>query len=75
MQERELSAQLALLPESIEMAIAGGTTPTTRANGGRATIMDGGRLGAGDPTKLELHACIKSVSLRVVFRRRSTLAS
>ena len=74
-QERELSAQLTLVPESIVMAIAGGTTPTTKGNGGRVTSTVGGRLGAGDPTKFELHACIRSVSHRVVFKRRSTLAS
>ena len=56
MQERELSAQLVLLPESIKMAIAGGTTPTTRADGGRATNTGGGRPEAGDHTKFELHA-------------------
>ena len=58
MQERELSAQLALLPESIEMATAGGTTPSIKGSGGHVTTMDGGQLGTGDPTKFELHACI-----------------
>ena len=56
MQERELSAQLVLLPESIKTAIAGEATPTTRANGGRATGMGGGQPEAGDHTKFELHA-------------------
>ena len=56
MQERELSAQLVLLPESIKMATAGETTPTTRANGGRAIGTGGGRLETGDHTKFELHA-------------------
>ena len=57
MHAKELSAQLALLPESLKMATNGGTIPAMMVSGGLVIGTGNGRPAVGGTdTKFELHA-------------------